>query len=275
MLGDYGDSRPFWFADPELLTEVSHAEVAAIMQLFAKYPDLGKFFDAPEATIPQRTACFKVLAHCKVIETIEENFLGFYLDPPTLSEEESNAYKRALTLVRSDAPSWVVEMNEVAEWFPTCINTALPEPLREGRYTNDPVKDEFICSSARTLSTVEQIQALTARVFNAQLQRLRERWSAAVGQPGGPKKPKHWSKGIKGLGPKVTDLSQYMHLLTDKQWMALSLKLEYGLGPVEIASRMGIDRKTVSEHLAAADKRIREAYSSERHKAVRAKNEPD
>ena len=95
------------------------------------------------------------------------------------------------------------------------------------------------------------------------------------GQSGEPKKPKHWLKGFEGLGPKVSDLSQYMHLLTDKQQMAFSLKYEYELGPTEIASRMGIDRKTVSEHLDAADKKIKQAYSSERRKAIRAKNAPD
>ena len=241
------------------------------MQLFAKYHDLPKFFDAPEATIPQRTACFELLAHRKVIETIEENFLGFYLNPPTFSDPESSAYKRSLNLVSSDAPAWVVEMNEVAEWLPIRIQSALPEPLREGRYTNDPVKDEAIRSSAKTLSTVEQIQALTVRVFDEQLHRLRERWSATAGQPGGPKKPKHWRRGIEGL-VKKTDLSSYMHGLTDKQQLAFSLKYEYQVRPSEIASRMGIDRSTMYEHLDAANKKIKVVHLSESRNANRAKN---
>lgn len=92
------------------------------------------------------------------------------------------------------------------------------------------------------------------------------------GRAGGPKRS---PKGFEGLGAKVADLSKYMHFLTHKQQMAFSLKFEYELGPTEIASRMGIDRKTVSEHLDAADRRIKQAYSSERRKAIRAKNEPD
>lgn len=132
MLGNYEDSTPFWFANSELLTEVWHAEIKVIIHLLAKFPDLPKFFDAPEATISQRTACFELLAHRKVVGTIEENFLGLYLDPPSLSEEESSAYKPSLNLFSSDAAPWVLEMNEVAERLPTRINGALPEPLREG-----------------------------------------------------------------------------------------------------------------------------------------------
>lgn len=282
MLGDYDDSMPFWFADLELLTQVLHVEVAAIFQLFVRLPDLPKFFDAPEATIPQRTACFEVLAHSKVVETIEENFWGVYLDPPTLSKEESSTYKRSLALVRSDAPFWVLEMNEVADWLPARIQSALPEPLREGRYTNDPVKDEVIRSSARTLSTVEQIQSLTARVFNDQLQRLKERWSVTTGQTperslvttgqrGGRKKTKHWLKGTKGLGPKKQDYSRYMDSLTEKQQQALSLRLEYRLGLAEVASRMGINRKTAYEHIEAASRKVDQVCSADKHRRNQSK----
>jgi DNA-directed RNA polymerase specialized sigma24 family protein len=79
-------------------------------------------------------------------------------------------------------------------------------------------------------------------------------------------------KGFEGLGPKVAHLSDYLHVLTDKQQMAFSLKNEYGLKPAEVASRMGLDRKTTYEHLKAADKKINEAFSSERRKARLANN---
>ena len=267
--------RPFWFVSAELLTELWHAEIKAIIQLFAKYPDLRKLFDAPETTIPERTVCFDLLAHRKIVETIDQTFLGRYEESPALSEEESSALAGSQNLVGSDAPPWVLEMNEIAELLPFRIHGALPEPLREEGYRNDPARDEAVRAATNTLSTVEQIQALTARVFDEQLERLRERWAATLPQAGGPKRPKHWKKGFEGLGEKVIHLSRHMHILTDKQETALSLKLEYGLGPTEIASRMGIDRKTLSEHLTAADKRLREAYSSERRQAIRAKNDPD
>jgi predicted DNA-binding protein (UPF0251 family) len=85
------------------------------------------------------------------------------------------------------------------------------------------------------------------------------------------KVPKHWLKGFEGLGPKVADLSRYTHVLTEKQQIAFSLKGEYGLKLAEVASRMGLDRKTAYEHLKAADKKINEAYSNDRRKARSAK----
>jgi DNA-directed RNA polymerase specialized sigma24 family protein len=263
---------PLWFASAELLTELWHVEIYALIQCFARHPDIRKLFDAPEITIPQRAACFELLAHHKIVEIIEEIFLGRYENPPTLSDEESNALRSSLNLVSPDAPPWVLEMDGVAELLPVRLYSALPEPLRDQSFVRS---DEAVRSAAKTLSTVEQIQALTARVSDEQLQRLKERWSAATGQAEGPKMPKHWKKGFEGLGAKVTNLSKHMHVLTDKQQMALSLKVEYGLGPTEIASRMGIDRKTLSEHLAAADKRLTEAYSNDKRKRARAKNDPD
>lgn len=88
------------------------------------------------------------------------------------------------------------------------------------------------------------------------------------------KKQKHWGKGFEGLGTKVADLSRYTHSLTEKQQMAFSLKNEYGLRPAEVASRMGIDRSTMYEHLGAANKKINEVYSSERRKGRFSKNSP-
>ena len=79
-------------------------------------------------------------------------------------------------------------------------------------------------------------------------------------------------EGFEGLGPKVANLSRYVHVLTDKQQMAFSLKSEYGLKLAEVPSRMGLDRKTAYEHIKAADKKINEAFSSERRKARLAKN---
>ena len=75
--------------------------------------------------------------------------------------------------------------------------------------------------------------------------------------------------GFAGLGQKNNDLSRYIHKLTDKQQMAFSLKYEYELGLAEIASRMGVDRKTAYEHIEAANRKIRQVQSNENRKARR------
>jgi sigma-70-like protein len=85
----------------------------------------------------------------------------------------------------------------------------------------------------------------------------------------------HQPKGFEGLGPKKTDLSRYMHNMTEKQQMAFSLKYEYELKLADIASRMGVDRKTAYEHFQAANMKIDWDHSSERRKANRAKDAPD
>jgi RNA polymerase sigma factor (sigma-70 family) len=91
---------------------------------------------------------------------------------------------------------------------------------------------------------------------------------------GSSKTPKHWLKGAEGL-QRTAHLSQYLDNLTEKQRLAFSLKHEYGLGPTEIASRMGIDRKTLSEHLDAANKKIEEDQSFQKRRINRSKRSPD
>jgi hypothetical protein len=183
MSADYEEffvPQPFWFVSEELLTSLWHAELNAIMGLFAKYPDLRKLFDAPEATVPQRTTCFDLLAHLKVIEIIDETFSGRYEESPAHSGEESNALTRSQNLVSPDAPAWVREINDVAELLPSRICHALPELLRDRvAAITDPVKGEAIRSAAGTLSTVERIQTLMQQVFDQQLQRLAARWTVA------------------------------------------------------------------------------------------------
>jgi DNA-directed RNA polymerase specialized sigma24 family protein len=64
-----------------------------------------------------------------------------------------------------------------------------------------------------------------------------------------------------------------MNNLTEKQQQAFSLKFEYELGLAEIALRMGLDRKTVYEHIEAAKRRIDQARSNEKRKAHRPTSE--
>ena len=74
-------------------------------------------------------------------------------------------------------------------------------------------------------------------------------------------------KGFEGLVRKSVDLSQYMHNLTEKQQIAFSLRFEYELGLGEVASRMGLNRKTAYEHVEAANRKIAQDRSKEKRKA--------
>jgi len=128
------------------------------------------------------------------------------------------------------------------------------------------------------------------RVFlwelEAAIERVRNEETAAAGvipaetaggQIKGPnkrKRPEHHPKGIEGLVHKTMDLTNYMDNLTEKQRLAFSLKCEYGLGLAEIASRMGLDRKTAYEHIEAAQRKIDQASSNEKRKA-RTKSTPE
>jgi DNA-binding CsgD family transcriptional regulator len=100
---------------------------------------------------------------------------------------------------------------------------------------------------------------------------------ATQGTVGGTKQmgPKLRLTGTEGLGPKKTDLSHYTDRLTEKQRQAFSLKYEYELGLAEIASRMGLDRKTAYEHIEAAKRKIDQARSSEKRKAHRLTREDE
>lgn len=91
---------------------------------------------------------------------------------------------------------------------------------------------------------------------------------ASQGRPAQPNRTK--------LAAKTTDLSKYLEGagLTDRQRECFSLKFEYELTVSEIASRLGISRKTVDEHIAAAQRRIGWSQINERKKASRARVNP-
>jgi len=124
----------------------------------------------------------------------------------------------------------------------------------------------FLWELGAAIETVQNEETAAAGAIPAETVR---------GQTQGPNKrkgSKRRLKGVEGLGPKKTDLSEYMHNLTEKQRLALSLKYEYELGPTETASRMGVDRKTAYGHIEAAERKIAQMRSSEKRKAQRAKS---
>ncbi len=172
--------RPFWFANAELLTKVFHAEISEVTQLLGKYPNVRDLLDAPEATVPERIACFTLLAHRMLIEIIDETFLARYEESPALDKVESSTIDRTFNLVAADAPAWVQEMSQVVEGLPAHIRAWLPEPLRTEGFDNDnPERMQAIQSAAKNLESAEQIQVLTGRVLDQQLQRLEGRWAAS------------------------------------------------------------------------------------------------
>jgi hypothetical protein len=175
----FADEDPFWFVSSELLTTVFHAEFNVLTQLLQKRPDFRHLLDAPEVTFSERTACFVLLAHRKLVEMIDQKFVDRYEDSPSINDIESNTLNQTHDLVSTDAPSWVLEMHNVVEGLPARIFASLPEALRVGGYNHDNAEQmQAIESAAQTLSAVEQIQALTERVINQQLQRLEQRWAA-------------------------------------------------------------------------------------------------
>ena len=269
--------RPFWFASDALLTDLLVAEVAAVSELLTSYPDIRKLCDEPEATVPQRKACFEILAHRMVMDVIYETFAGRYQESPSLGVEEEHAIGRTQNLVASDAPAWTLEVERVVAKLPFHICNALPEPLRVGGVDANNVEQvEGIKVAAATLGSVEQIQALIHEVLDKRRQRLQLRWSTAVSQAkmeNQRKGSKRHLRGTAGLTRK-NDLSRYMHGLTEKQQLALSLKLEYGLGLTEIAQRMEVDRKTAYEHIQAAVRNIDQVRSNEKGK-TRSSNTPE
>jgi len=148
---------------------------------------------------------------------------------------------------------------------------------------NIPTSDsERRLGLAHTRLLIKGARRLFLWELGASIQKVQNEETAAAGAipryppypeaepPNQRNRSNHKQKGTEGLGRKKTDLSQYMDGLTEKQRLAVSLRCEYGLSPTEIASRMGIHRKTVHEHIKAAEKRIQQSRSREKRNRHRA-----
>jgi hypothetical protein len=171
--------RPFWFANENLLLDLLRVEIRSISELFASHPDLREFFDAPEATPQQRASCFAVLAHRKLMDAIYETFAGRHEQSPSLGDDEKHALELTRNLVTADAPSWVLEVDQVAELLPSRIYDALPEPLRRGGFNASTEAEVEIRAAASKLSNLREIQELSSKVLDQQLKRLERRWSTS------------------------------------------------------------------------------------------------
>jgi DNA-binding CsgD family transcriptional regulator len=96
-------------------------------------------------------------------------------------------------------------------------------------------------------------------------------------EPNSPRTtPKPQPIGFEGLGKK--EVSPYIAgaPLTDRQRDCAHLKWDYQLTDTEIASRLGISRATVEEHLKAANKRIANTQSNAKQaQGIKVPSEPD
>lgn len=75
---------------------------------------------------------------------------------------------------------------------------------------------------------------------------------------------------------KYTDMSAYLAQvdLTQRQRDCFSLRKEYGLSLAEVAARLGINRKTVYEHIHEAEKKITLQLEKRRDRFGRIKRGP-
>jgi len=75
---------------------------------------------------------------------------------------------------------------------------------------------------------------------------------------------------------KKRDLTRYLvgAGLTDRQYECISLRLEYGLNQSQIARRLGITRKTVIEHITAAEIKLERQGGKEKSDRNFAKTNP-
>lgn len=261
------DPQPFWFIESELLRKVLGAEISIASRLLSHSPELPCWFDNPETGAKQRKICFAVAARSKVIFNVSDTIASRYDPSGQLTNEEADTFRRMSNLIAPDAPTWALEMERVIDRIPSHMFAALPESLRKERFEeNDAEQAEAI----KGLSKPEQIQVFIQSVLDEQIRRLASRWKSDQQQRASKPQP----KGFEGLGPKRNNLSQYMNGLSEKQKMAVSLKYEYELTVVEVASRMELARKTVYGHLDAAKRTMEQDCSNQKRKAQRATKNP-
>jgi DNA-binding CsgD family transcriptional regulator len=76
---------------------------------------------------------------------------------------------------------------------------------------------------------------------------------------------------------KILDLSRYLDVagLTAKQYECASLKWEYGLSTLAIAKRLNRTRKTIDDHLRAAQRKVQSSGQSEQLRRKLSQGHPE
>ena len=165
------------------------------------------------------------------------------------------------------APAWLFQVSPLLGFRPLKTEHV---PSMDSEEKLSEAHTRLLLSGARR-SLLWELGAAMVKVRNEEI-------AAAAAIPtdrmASPLAEEKQPRGIEGL-KKKRDFSKYLHNLTEKQHLALSLKYEYEVKPAEIALRMEIDRKTAYEHIQAGERKIGHARSSEKRKRNRAKGEPD
>lgn len=177
--------------------------------------------------------------HCQMIQQSRALGRSKETSLPPYPEE---AARRSLTEVRGQFRTAELRLQELttgdAEWAEQLRTTAPPERL----------------------ATEDTAPAPLLRSSNAA--RTPAHGKRDVGQPATPAKTViRQVKGFSGLKGKKVDMARYMDQasLTPRQYDCYSLVKEYGLSLVDAADRLGLHHSTVSEHVAAAQKRMSQA----------------
>jgi DNA-binding CsgD family transcriptional regulator len=110
-------------------------------------------------------------------------------------------------------------------------------------------------------------------VLNDARRKLRLRSRLPIGSP----QPHHGAGSMPEKLTKKCDLSREFDQvnLTERQRECISLRLEYGLTVSAIAKKLGLTRKTVDEHLQAAQSKFQQETAKQRRDRNRAKRTPE
>jgi DNA-binding CsgD family transcriptional regulator len=154
-----------------------------------------------------------------------------------------------------------------------CVDPARARCFDSGAFDRfaGPIKRE-IRESEEWLAVVERLAAAAEHVsrpqppvekHGGQSPKSPVLPSNATARTGKTRSEREW---FDGLGKKLEDQANYYATagLTTKQQAAYSLRREYGRSIAEVARRMGIDRKTVYDHVLAADRKINANWKNRR-----------
>ena len=173
-------------------------------------------------------------------------------------------------ILEADARHWEDEIESASR--------AMDDPLRRYRDNpNDNVSERLVEDTKKAINEMryelgkakfalqEQERLEKDADIGAQIERLREEIRPTGRERFAQRKPRKTHSGFKNLPPQKADFSNYFDAarLTEKQRECASLRWEYALSVSEIARRLGKDRKTVQDLLAATKKKMSIAKNRE------------
>jgi hypothetical protein len=193
---------------------------------------------------------------------------------PTSEQKVSLAIPIAATFPNPEswrAPAWLFGVSDV--FFGVGVLKAKHIPKKDTEDRLGAAHTRLLLKGARKVF-LRQLRTTIETVRNEELAKAGAIPTGPMNVDGIESKTRQ-RLGFEGLSQKELDLSRYMDNLTEKQRTAFSLRHEYRLGLTEVASRMGLDRKTAYEHIQAASRRIDQVRSNEKRQKNRAKSTPE